>query len=253
MAFLLACREAAAEAIAQVAAQRCAQHLSASEAKAANAPKAYIVDYGGTLDTRGEHWSRVIWRGYEHAQVPITWEQFWEAYKLTERRLGEGDIIRPTDTFLRTLQVKLALQSQFLAQPLSESVQEAIVKHIYKETQAVTAASRHRLHALHAQGIPMVLVSNFYGNIETVLHEFGLAPFISEIIESARVGIRKPDPRLWQLGIEAVQRIQPTLRPADMMVVGDTLEKDILPAQSLGCQTFHVTPDRVDFLASQPQ
>ena len=27
--------------------------------------KGIIFDYGGTLDTRGDHWSEVLWQGYE--------------------------------------------------------------------------------------------------------------------------------------------------------------------------------------------
>lgn len=79
---------------------------------------------------------------------------------------------------------------------------------------------------------PMVLVTNFYGNIEAVLADLGLTEYFPRIIESAVVGVRKPDPRIFGLGVEALG-----LEPEQVLVVGDSLSKDILPAESLGCKT----------------
>lgn len=79
----------------------------------------------------------------------------------------------------------------------------------------------------------MVLVSNFYGNIKTVLADFGLDKFFSDIIESSVVGVRKPDPEIFRLGVKALRM------PADsILVVGDSYRKDILPARAAGCATL---------------
>jgi putative hydrolase of the HAD superfamily len=79
----------------------------------------------------------------------------------------------------------------------------------------------------------MVLVSNFYGNIATVLKEFQLDGIFQSVIESAVVGVRKPDPRIFTLGVEALG-----LHPEEVMVVGDSIDKDIIPARKAGCQTI---------------
>ena len=78
----------------------------------------------------------------------------------------------------------------------------------------------------------MVLVSNFYGNIAVVLQEFGFEGLFQHIIESAVVGIRKPDPRIFTLGVEALG-----LTPEEVTVVGDSMDKDIIPAKKAGCHT----------------
>ena len=78
----------------------------------------------------------------------------------------------------------------------------------------------------------MVLVSNFYGNISVVLQEFGFVGLFQEVIESAVVGVRKPDPRIFTLGVEALG-----LKPEEVAVVGDSMDKDIIPAKQAGCQT----------------
>ena len=76
-------------------------------------------------------------------------------------------------------------------------------------------------------------MSNFYGNIETVLEDFGVRRFFDAIIESAVLGIRKPDPRIFEHGVKALG-----LLPEQTLVIGDSYRKDIVPAESLGCQAI---------------
>lgn len=210
--------------------------------------KAFLFDYGATIDTRGEHWSKVIFRAYQHNHIPVTWESFWQAYVATERKLGEGNTILPTDTFRITLEKKVDMQLGFLRNTLAENslptdIGNRIAGDIYIETLEVISESREVLQRLtETHHAAMVLVSNFYGNIRTVLGEFLLDGFFADIIESAEVGIRKPDIRIWQLAVSALRKASPTpLLPADITVVGDSMEKDILPAQALGCNTIHIT------------
>ena len=197
--------------------------------------KGYIFDYGGTLDTGGQHWGKVIWHAYERQQVPVTEEAFREAYVHAERTLGRNPIIQPDFTFYKTIETKIRIQLEYLQEkndvssvssylkPLTDSLYEATVKE--------TAKSREVLLQLKQQ-YPMVLVSNFYGNIATVLKEFKLDGIFDTIIESAVVGVRKPDPQIFTLGVEALG-----MRPDEVVVVGDSMDKDIIPAGKAGCHT----------------
>ena len=90
----------------------------------------------------------------------------------------------------------------------------------------------HRLLNDIRREYPLVLVSNFYGNIHTILSDFSLNYF-NHVIESAVVGIRKPDPSIFMLGVDALQ-----LKPEEVLVVGDAFDKDIIPAHSIGCKTI---------------
>ena len=199
--------------------------------------KAYIFDYGGTLDTRGNHWGRVIWHAYERADIPVSWEQYREAYVYAERTLGRNPIVTPTWTFKKLLNVKLRLQMEYLFtkgywtadKKLFTTTQLSLLDDLYTQVREVTAESRQVLEQIN---MPMVLVSNFYGNINVVLQEFRMAHLFQKVIESAVVGIRKPDARIFALGIEALQ-----LKPEEVTVVGDSISKDIVPARSLGCRT----------------
>lgn len=189
--------------------------------------KGYIFDYGGTLDTGGQHWGMVLWHAFERHQVPVSESQFRDAYVYAERTLGRNKIIQPTDTFLQTLKAKVQLELTYLN---NESYTDAIVSDVYERTKSQTALSRRVLMQMKAS--PMVLVSNFYGNISVVLQEFGLDGIFAEVIESAVVGIRKPDPQIFLLGVDALG-----MKPEEVTVVGDSLEKDIIPAKRAGCHT----------------
>ena len=197
--------------------------------------KGYIFDYGGTLDTGGQHWGKVIWHTYERQQVPVSEEAFRDAYVHAERTLGRNPIIQPDFTFYKTIETKIRIQLEYLQEkndvssvssylkPLTDSLYEATVKE--------TAKSREVLLQLKQQ-YPMVLVSNFYGNIATVLQEFKLDGIFDTIIESAVVGVRKPDPQIFTLGVEALG-----MQPDEVVVVGDSMDKDIIPAGKAGCHT----------------
>lgn len=77
----------------------------------------------------------------------------------------------------------------------------------------------------------LVLVSNFYGNIQTILKDFGLLDFFDEIIESSVVGVRKPDPAIYRLGVDAMGFVS-----KNVLVVGDSFSKDVVPAKAVGCR-----------------
>jgi putative hydrolase of the HAD superfamily len=208
---------------------------------------AILFDYGATLDTFGQHWGMVIWHGYEHLGIPVTEAQYRDAYVYGERTLGSKDIIQPTDTFLTTLKVKIDLQFDFLRdsgawlpEPGERTARhDALVEYLYSGLQRNMSHTRQILVQLRDRGIPMALVSNFYGNVETVLEEMQIRDFFCDVIESAQVGIRKPDPRLYALGVEALRKnVMPRqMQESDVLVVGDSISKDILPAKSLGCKT----------------
>jgi putative hydrolase of the HAD superfamily len=209
--------------------------------------KGYIFDYGGTLDTGGQHWGKVIWHAYERQQVPVCEADFRDAYVHAERTLGKNPIIKPDFTFKRTLEEKIRIELEFLGKP---EYQQAVVDDLYAITQAETARSREVLVELKKH-YPMVLVSNFYGNISTVLREFKLDGLFDTIIESAVVGVRKPDPKIFTLGVEALNML-----PAEVVVVGDSMDKDIIPASKAGCHTVWFkgegwTNDPVDETAAE--
>ena len=197
--------------------------------------KGILIDFGGTIDSDGIHWFDQFRDAYALV-TDVPESLLWDAYVHTERTLGRNPIIKPTDTFCKTLQTKIALQAEYLqSHGITVTAQDTILDTCYnKVVKHISSVSKPVLERIK---LPMVLVTNFYGNMHTVLEEFGLSHLFKDVIESAVAGVRKPDPQIFRLGVAALG-----LQPQETIMIGDSQEKDILPAQSIGCQTFQITP-----------
>ncbi|MDE5687338.1 MAG: HAD family hydrolase [Paramuribaculum sp.] len=203
--------------------------------------KGVIFDYGGTLDSRGEHWSHIIRRGYRAAGVDVGEKDFKEAYVHAERALAKKRYIEPHHTFRALMEIKIRIELEFLedngvvAPGTAASHSGEIAAYCDDYARECTVESRQTLETLRKAGVPMVLVSNFYGNVNSVLADYGLCSYFKAVIESAVVGVRKPDPAIFALGVEDLG-----LCPHEVLVVGDSMKKDIIPAASLGCNTVRL-------------
>lgn len=199
--------------------------------------KAVIFDYGGTLDTNARHWAHVLWEGFRAAGVPVSEAQFRDAYVFAERALAKSPIIQAEDNFHVLLLKKVEIETRQLAESGAWKTDEGkrqecvrlIADYCYQYVLRILESSRQVLETLKPK-YKLVLVSNFYGNIETILKDFRLEYF-EQIVESAVVGVRKPNPAIYRLGVEA------TGFPASqVVVVGDSFGKDIVPAKAVGCK-----------------
>lgn len=206
-----------------------------------------LFDYGGTLDTAARHWSYVLLDAYRQVvrlepQLAKVEGSVWrEAYVHGERTLAREVIILPTDDFHALLQKKVRIELDYLRHnhilDLSDErttlLTAAIADHSNATARRHIHESRTVLETLQQRGYRFVLVTNFYGNISAVLRGYGLSHFFPTIIESAVVGVRKPDPAIWQKGVEA------SGTSADRCIaIGDSFGKDILPAREVGCSTI---------------
>ena len=202
--------------------------------------KGLIFDYGGTLDTGGDHWSEVIWSAYQRAGVMVEKEQFREAYVYAERELARERHILPAHDFNDMLQIKMQIEVNWLVEQghmspdTAQEKAKLIADYCYESARESVDSTKPVLEKL-SERYPMVLVSNFYGNIETVLKDFGIRDYFKAIIESAVMGVRKPDPRIFEHGVKALG-----LLPEETLVIGDSYRKDIVPAESIGCQAIWI-------------
>jgi len=199
--------------------------------------KGVLIDFGGTIDSDGIHWFDAFQEAYALV-TDVPHDLLWDAYVNTERKLGTNPIITPDFTFRQTLQVKIFLQCEYLQSKditISTDAQDTILNYCYnKVVHHISAVSKPVLEKIK---LPMVLVTNFYGNMHAVLEEFGLSHIFKDVVESAVVGVRKPDPEIFRLGVKALG-----LEPQETIMIGDSLDKDIIPAQAIGCHTIQITP-----------
>lgn len=198
--------------------------------------KGILIDFGGTIDSDGIHWFDAFREAYALVR-DIPRDVLYEAYVHVERTLGTNPIITPDFTFRQTLQVKIFMHCEYLRSKdiyISDADQDTVLNYCYnKVVHHISAVSKPALEKIN---LPLVLVTNFYGNMHTVLAEFGIDHLFKDVIESAVVGVRKPDPEIFRLGVQALG-----LEPSETVMIGDSQEKDIIPAQSIGCHTIQIT------------
>ncbi len=205
--------------------------------KKLNQIKGIIFDFGGTLDTHGVHWSEQYWDAWLAAGTKVSKPEYEKAYVAAGDGMLEGKI-KPNHTFKDTIGMQIRLQIVYLVstgaiEPAETEKLAALLPDLcYAEIQAKMKITADILKTL-VQSYPMVLVSNFYGNMETVLKEFGIREYFTSVVDSALVGIRKPDPAIFALGVERLG-----LQASQVAVVGDSFERDIVPGKKIGCATI---------------
>lgn len=212
--------------------------------------QAIIFDYGGTIDTNSTHWSEVLWQGYQHVGIPVSKEEFRTSYVFAERALAKHPYIKPEHNFLDLLTIKCELETGDLVERGVWNVDDkerihmsnSVALYCYQYVLDILKTSRPVIEQLSKE-YPLVLVSNFYGNIETILKDFQLEYF-QDIIESAVVGVRKPDPQIFKLGVDALRKAtgksEEEMPTSNILVVGDSFSKDIVPATTIGCKTVWI-------------
>lgn len=195
-----------------------------------------IFDFGGTIDTDGIHWSEMFWEIYHKFNIPITKQQYEEAYRNGEPKVEKE--ISKNDTFNKTLNTQIYYQFNYLFQNniLNDNQYykyiELITTDCYNYVKYNIAKSTNILKLL-ANKYSLGLVSNFYGNIAAVLKEFYIDKYFSSVVDSSEVGITKPNPEIFSIAINELDA-----GPADCVVIGDSYPRDIQPAKLLGCKTI---------------
>lgn len=92
----------------------------------------------------------------------------------------------------------------------------------YPDTLAV-------LELLRSRRIPVAVVSNIGWDLRTVFKHFGVDHLITDYVLSYEVGVKKPDPGIFELACELVGHA-----PADVLMVGDNAAADG-GATAIGC------------------
>lgn len=198
--------------------------------------KGILFDFGGTIDTDGVHWSEEFWAAYVASEIDVSKKDYETAYIQANENMLEG-LIKPTDTFLTTIGHQIRLQLEYLiangkiAVSMKDLYGQAITNHCYQHVQSTIQGMADVLAEL-SRKFKLVLVSNYYGNIERVLIEFNIRQYFVGVIDSGTVGVRKPDPAIWMMGVDLLG-----LKPTECLVVGDSYSRDIVPAKKIGCYT----------------
>jgi putative hydrolase of the HAD superfamily len=100
------------------------------------------------------------------------------------------------------------------------------------EPRAAEALARVR-----AAGLAAGVISNSNGTVESILEGLGLAGALDFVLDSARVGVEKPDPRIFRLALERAG-----VAPREAVYVGDLYSIDVLGARAVGMDAVLLDP-----------
>lgn len=189
-----------------------------------------LFDFGGTLDGPGLHWLTRFHRLYPQLGLDVSPERIKEAFYWADAQL----MVHPQIARLQLVPLMrehVALQLRYLGLPLAP-LQEPLAMGFCTAAQRALQASVAVLTALRPQ-YTLGIISNFYGNVATLCAECGLADLCGVIVDSAQVGISKPEPRIFTLALEQLGRSAETA-----VYIGDSFERDVVAARTAGLRTI---------------
>jgi FMN phosphatase YigB (HAD superfamily)/dTDP-glucose pyrophosphorylase len=193
-----------------------------------------LFDFGGTLDGPGVPWVDRFAVAYGRAGLEIPAERLRRAAAVGTRSAYDTPAVAGYD-LRETVAFHVAAQFSWLG-IVDAAAAERIVAIFVRDTTTALATSRSLLERLRRR-FRLGVVSNFYGNLHRVLSSAGIAPLLSSIVDSTVAGIRKPDPRIFELAIA-----EAGVGASETLYVGDSLEQDIVPARAVGLRTVWLMP-----------
>lgn len=205
-----------------------------------------LFDLGGTLIYFDGAWPEVMQSAnqelleYLQSQgIQLEPKLFMDEFR---RRLEEYYIQREAEFIEYTTAHILRKLLEDLGQlnPSSEMLRPALKK-LYAVSQAhwkLEADTISTLEALRSAGLRLAIVSNAAddADVQTLVDNAGIRTYFDFILSSAACGIRKPNPRIFEMALEKWG-----LKPEQAAVVGDTLGADILGARNAGLFSIWIT------------
>jgi putative hydrolase of the HAD superfamily len=208
--------------------------------------RAILFDFGGTLDFP-RHWLDRFVAHYRLAGIDIERTELESAFNTAAQKAYARSAMLIEYSLAQLVGFLVKLQFENLrvqstpgsAGRLAEAVSGGSatklnirIRDSFVAESAVGFAMSQPVVESLARRFKIGVVSNFYGNLERVISEAELARSVTVIADSGRLGLYKPDPRIF-----AASLAQLGVHPHDAVMVGDSIGKDCAPARAMGMTT----------------
>lgn len=195
--------------------------------------QAVFFDAGNTLIFPDYPFIRQLLAGYG---LELSVERLRELDFAAKEQAQTAAARRPWNHYFTLWFTSAGLEEQDVAEALSRLWQRHRQRSLWSEVEETAAET---LQALRERGLKRGVVSNSDGHLEPLLAQVGLRQYFDVIVDSERVGVRKPDERIFRLALQALQ-----LAPEAALFVGDSYELDYQAARKVGMQALLYDPLR---------
>ncbi|MGB5818007.1 MAG: YjjG family noncanonical pyrimidine nucleotidase [Saonia sp.] len=173
------------------------------------------------LDDNGLH---IDLEAFLRTYVPINLS-FWKLYR--EEKVTKEE--------LRYQRLKITFDS--IKQPVSDNMiyilADAYIEHLSSFNHLFPHATeilkylrpKYKLH---------IITNGFQEIQEKKLKNANIHGYFDEIVDSEMAGVKKPNPIIFELALEKAKAL-----PEKSLMIGDSIEADILGAQAVGFHTLH--------------
>jgi putative hydrolase of the HAD superfamily len=93
------------------------------------------------------------------------------------------------------------------------------------------------LDAIRALGVKVAIISNSEGMLDRLFTDLGVLRHFDLVVDSGKVGIEKPDPRIFGVALERFAVV-----PAHVLHLGDVFATDVLGARAAGLRHALIDP-----------
>ncbi|MEK6221601.1 MAG: HAD family hydrolase [Chloroflexota bacterium] len=209
--------------------------------------KNILFDLGNTLLYFDGHWPDIfaqadqqLFSALKNAGLALEEEAFKTEFR---KRLNdyfaerESEFIEHTTAFV----LRRLLANYGYEDPPQEVIAKAL-KEMYRASQTYWIPEDDclpTLQALNSMEYCLGVVSNASddSDVQTLVDNAGIRPHIDFALSSASCGIRKPNPRIFEIALENWA----DANPANTVMVGDTLGADILGARNANIYSVWIT------------
>lgn len=213
-----------------------------------------LFDLGATLIWFDGDWEGCLREGIQAMQhtlhrlgYPVD-DSFREHYRTTAREYYRWRDDNLTET--PAPEVFRQSMSKYCCDEIPDAHVLEALGALYGVTQAhwrAEADALPTLTELQRQGYRIGLISNagYDADVQALVDQAGLRPYLEYMITSAAARIRKPHPEIFQAALDYFG-----VPPSQAVMVGDFLQADVLGANRLGIGSVWITR-RADLAAAQ--
>jgi HAD superfamily hydrolase (TIGR01509 family) len=190
--------------------------------------RALLFDFGGTLDGNGVHWRDRTYR-FIQAKYP---EIDRAAFDRVDRASVEQFVASGQGAKATLRETANAISTgifEGLCLPLT--VKDDFVDQFCAGAAECLERNRRWLATLRGR-YQLGVISNNFGNTQGWCDEYGLSPLLDLVIDSAILGVSKPEPAIFHAALSALN-----IPPEAAIYVGDTYMDDMVGAKGVGMLT----------------